>query len=102
MRSASLTSGSIPDRLNAAVIQVKGLRDAAEAVYRFPQLFRSLESVADRVASVRRRGGVVQGLAPAVAWLRQAIEESPALSEPTAAGLRAELLAMLDRVHRGG
>jgi hypothetical protein len=31
MRSASLTSGSTPDRLTAAVIPVKALRDAADA-----------------------------------------------------------------------
>jgi hypothetical protein len=38
MRSASLTSGSIPDRLHAVDIQVKALRDAADAAYRSPRL----------------------------------------------------------------
>jgi hypothetical protein len=98
MQSSNPATGSITDVLHGVAIAVKGLRDAAEAAYRFPALFHSIESVATRFAVVRRRGGLVPGLAPAVAGLRQAIEESPALQEPGAEGIRAELLFALDRV----
>jgi hypothetical protein len=101
MRSADPTGGSITDCIHGVTIGVRALRDGPDAVGRFAKLFRTLEAAADRVAVVRRRGGRVAGLADAVAWLRQAIEESPALSEPGAEGLRGELLAMLDRVPLG-
>jgi hypothetical protein len=102
MRSANPATGSPTDILNGLAMAVKGFRDAPDAAYRFPRLARSIESVAERVAGVRRRGGQVHGLEAAASWLRSALEESPALSGPDGGPIRDEMLALLARGWGGG
>jgi hypothetical protein len=98
VRTSSPASGSATDRIHALVITIANLKDGPDAAYRFGSLARSLEAIGDRVKSVHRHGGRVDGLAESLAWLRRTIGESPALAEPAAEGLKAELLILARRI----
>jgi hypothetical protein len=98
MRSANPTIGSPTDVIHSVVIRLKGLGSLKEAEWAYPRLASQLEGVIRRVDAVRHRRGSVQGLDAAVAWLRQAILESPALEGPDGEPLRSELLAIAARI----
>ena len=94
-------TGSIADRLNAVAARIHGLGSPADAESRRPQLVRALEFVADRIALLRRRGGVAPNVGAALTGLETAARVSQAFPGPGGAALLEEILRPVDRI-RGG
>jgi hypothetical protein len=100
MRTIAPGTGSLADQLNGVAMTIRQCADLREIEYRWPRLVRTLGALAERAASVRRRGGEPVGIAGPLDWLRQVVEDHPALQGPEGAGMRDELLALIRRIGR--
>ena len=102
MSTSSLAiTGSIADRLNAVAARIRGLESPADKESWRPQLVRALEFVADRIALLRRRGGVAPNVGVALTGLETTARVSQAFPGPGGAALQEETLGLVDRI-RGG
>jgi hypothetical protein len=100
MRASGIGTGSLNDQVNAVAILLAGLEDIAAIEWGWSRLVRSLESIADRAASVRRRGGIPR--IDAVGWLEQVIREHEGLGGVVGHSLQDELLRLTQAIrHRG-
>jgi hypothetical protein len=73
MRTASIGAGSIADQVNAVAIHLRQCADLRELEYRWPRISRTLDALADRAASVQRRGGSPMNFDGALAWLTEVV-----------------------------
>ena len=96
-----IDSGSIVDRLNAVAMTLRECEDIPAVAWKWGRIVRALELIADRAASVRRRGGSLASVAGPLDWLDQVVRHHPALQETEGAALRDELLALIRRIGRG-
>jgi hypothetical protein len=100
MRTTAIGTGSVADQVNAVAILLQGLPDRAAVEYRWSRIVRALEAVRTRCGAVRCRGGRPVGVDGPMAWLDQVVRGHPALQEPGAEPLRAELLALIGSIAR--
>jgi hypothetical protein len=64
-----IDSGSIVDRLNAVAMTLRECEDLPAVAWKWGRIVRALELIADRAASVRRRGGSLTSVAGPLDWL---------------------------------
>ena len=93
MRTATIGSGSISDRINGVTAQLKGCEDLHQVEWAWSRIVRALEDVSRRCWLVRSRGGEPPNLDGSLGWLAEVIHAHPALKGPG-----GELLLLIDRI----
>jgi hypothetical protein len=105
MRGGSVPSpyheatGSVADLLVDVGGTLRMLADLAEAEHRYPRWIRQLEAVVERAVVVRRRGGALPGVRPALEWIASTLEGEFWVTRE-AEPLRSEVERCLARIHQ--
>jgi hypothetical protein len=105
MRGGSVPSpyheatGSVADLLVDVGGTLRMLKDLTEAEHRCPRLIRQLEAVVERAVAVRRRGGALPGVRPALDWITTTLREGFWV-HADAAPLRSEVERCLARIRQ--
>jgi hypothetical protein len=98
MRTTALGIGSLADKIHAVALTLKECQSLADVQARYCRLMLTLDHLADRIASARRRGSVPLPVAPALRWLDQVVRDMHALDGDAGEVLRAELRAAIARL----
>src|SRR5262249_49128192 len=93
------TTGPVADMLIDVCGELRTLPDLAAAEYRFPRWIRRLEWAADRPAPVRRRGGSLPRVKPALDWLAATMHEG-FWCDPAAEPIRSEVERCIGRIRQ--